>query len=75
MMTKGNGPSKSCAYISEILLTTDNISKSYFIFLILLHIMFVVMSFYVYRLEIILTMVYVVQNSQNFSGLFPSSCI
>jgi hypothetical protein len=23
----------------------------------------------------ILTMVYVVQNSQNFSGLFPSSCI
>jgi hypothetical protein len=27
------------------------------------------------RLERILTMVYVVQNSQNFSGLFPSSCI
>jgi hypothetical protein len=27
------------------------------------------------RLEMILTMVYVVQNSQNFSGLFPSSCI
>jgi hypothetical protein len=26
------------------------------------------------RLERILTMVYVVQNSQNFSGLFPSSC-
>jgi hypothetical protein len=29
----------------------------------------------VVRLERILTMVYVVQNSQNFSGLFPSSCI
>jgi hypothetical protein len=28
-----------------------------------------------YRLERILTMVYVVQNSQNFSELFPSSCI
>jgi hypothetical protein len=28
-----------------------------------------------HRLEGILTMVYVVQNSQNFSGLFPSSCI
>jgi hypothetical protein len=27
------------------------------------------------RLERILTMVYVVQNSQNFSGLFPSSGI
>jgi hypothetical protein len=27
------------------------------------------------RLERILTMVYVVQYSQNFSGLFPSSCI
>jgi hypothetical protein len=27
------------------------------------------------RLERILTMVYVVQNSQNFSGLFPPSCI
>jgi hypothetical protein len=27
------------------------------------------------RLERILTMVYVVQNSQNFSGPFPSSCI
>jgi hypothetical protein len=27
------------------------------------------------RLERILTLVYVVQNSQNFSGLFPSSCI
>jgi hypothetical protein len=27
------------------------------------------------RLERILTMVFVVQNSQNFSGLFPSSCI
>jgi hypothetical protein len=30
---------------------------------------------FTYRLERILTMVYVVQNSQNFSGLFPSSCI
>jgi hypothetical protein len=27
------------------------------------------------RLERILTTVYVVQNSQNFSGLFPSYCI
>jgi hypothetical protein len=27
------------------------------------------------RLERILTMVYVVQDSQNFSGLFPLSCI
>jgi hypothetical protein len=28
-----------------------------------------------YRIERILTMVYVVENSQNCSGLFPSSCI
>jgi hypothetical protein len=27
------------------------------------------------RLERILTMMYVVQDSQNFSGLFPPSCI
>jgi hypothetical protein len=29
----------------------------------------------IYKLDRILTMVYVVQNSQNFSGLFPSSGI
>jgi hypothetical protein len=37
--------------------------------------LFPVSLFVLVRLKKILTTVYVVQNSQNFSGLFPSSCI